>query len=138
MPLLIDDAFIQNWHPKYDLTEDDEGKYQELVTLVPKEMTATGTILEETFLAIWKWKRAMRVIGHVLWIDMTPFTQRPSSNSCVAAEHEVAESLGGQRKVARFWCAYRFYPYSFYPPADHAHHRRAHSRDFMESRHCVH
>jgi hypothetical protein len=28
MTLQIDDAFIREWHPKYDLTEDDEPEYQ--------------------------------------------------------------------------------------------------------------
>lgn len=66
MPLLIDDAFIQNWHPKYDLTENDEPDYQRLVIQVAEEITSSGTISQETFLAIWSWKGAMRVIGHVL------------------------------------------------------------------------
>jgi hypothetical protein len=66
MPLVIDDAFIQNWHPKYDLTENDEREYQRLVVRVAEEMASGGTISQETFLAIWNWKGAMRVIGHVL------------------------------------------------------------------------
>jgi hypothetical protein len=50
--VIIDDAFISEWHPKYDWTENDEDEYQKLVAAV--------------FLRIWNWKGAMRVIGHVL------------------------------------------------------------------------
>ena len=64
--LQIDDEFIRSWHPKYDLTESDEGEYQRLVPQVAQEMSSLRTISEKTFLAIWKWKGAMRVIGHVL------------------------------------------------------------------------
>jgi hypothetical protein len=63
--LVIDDGFIREWEPKYDLIEKDEKEYQRLVPEVAREMASTGTISEKTFLAIWKWKGAMRVIGHV-------------------------------------------------------------------------
>lgn len=33
-PVVIDDAFIRDWHPKYDLTESDEGEYQRLIAQV--------------------------------------------------------------------------------------------------------
>jgi hypothetical protein len=64
-PIVIDDAFIREWEPKYDLIENDEAEYQRLVPEVARDMASTGTISEKTFLAIWKWKGAMRVIGHV-------------------------------------------------------------------------
>jgi len=63
--LVVDDAFIAEWHPRYDLTSHDEPEYHRLVAAVAQDMSSTGTISEETFLAIWKWKGAMRVIGHV-------------------------------------------------------------------------
>jgi len=62
MILKIDDAFIREWHPRYDLTEDDEPTYQMLVDTVAQ---AKREISKETFLAIWNWKGAMRVIRHV-------------------------------------------------------------------------
>lgn len=63
--LIIDDAFIREWHPKYDRTESDEPEYRGLVAVVAKEMQSIGTISEATFLNIWRWKGAMRVIRHV-------------------------------------------------------------------------
>jgi hypothetical protein len=66
--LVIDDAFIREWHPKYDWIQNDEIEYQRLVPEVARDMASTGTISEKTFLAIWKWKGAMRVIGHVMLV----------------------------------------------------------------------
>lgn len=63
--IVIDDAFIREWHPRYDATEDDEGEYQRLVPVVARDLNSLGTISEETFLAVWNWKGAMRVIRHV-------------------------------------------------------------------------
>jgi hypothetical protein len=64
--VVIDDAFISEWHPKYDRTESDEDEYQKLVAIVSREVASTGTVSKGTFLRIWNWKGAMRVIGHVL------------------------------------------------------------------------
>jgi hypothetical protein len=64
--VVIDDAFISEWHPKYDSTESDEDEYQKLVINVSREIASTGTVSKSTFLRIWNWKGAMRVIGHVL------------------------------------------------------------------------
>jgi hypothetical protein len=64
--VVIDDAFIAEWHPKYDWTENDESEYQQLVSAVARDMATKGTISKDTFLRIWKWKGAMRVIRHVL------------------------------------------------------------------------
>ena len=61
----IDDAFIRTWHPRYDLTENDEPEYRRLVNQVADDIRTAGTISKETFLAIWKWKRAIRAIRHV-------------------------------------------------------------------------
>lgn len=62
---MIGDAFINEWHPKYDLTEDDEEEYQRLLVETAHDLSTLGTISKDTFLAIWKWKGAMRVIRHV-------------------------------------------------------------------------
>ena len=63
--VVIDDPFIREWHPKYDWTESDEPEYRSLVDVVARDMDSRGTISKETFLAIWKWKGALRVIGQV-------------------------------------------------------------------------
>jgi hypothetical protein len=63
--LIIDDAFIEEWHPRYERTEHDEPEYQRLIAVVAQEMQSFGTISDKTFLAIWNWKGAMRVIRHV-------------------------------------------------------------------------
>ena len=65
-PLVIDDAFIAEWHPKYDWIQNDEIEYQRLLPVVARDIALTGTISKDTFLAIWNWKGAMRVIGHIL------------------------------------------------------------------------
>ncbi|HEV3512157.1 MAG TPA: hypothetical protein VGS05_10680 [Candidatus Sulfotelmatobacter sp.] len=36
--IVIDDAFIREWHPKYDLTENDESEYQRLVAEVARDL----------------------------------------------------------------------------------------------------
>lgn len=64
--VVIDNAFIREWHPKYDETENDEAEYQRLVAIVYRELASAGTVSKSTFLRIWNWKGAMRVIGHVL------------------------------------------------------------------------
>jgi hypothetical protein len=64
--IVIDDKFIIEWHPKYDRTESDEDEYQRLLALVSRDMASAGTLSKSTFLRIWNWKGAMRVIGHVL------------------------------------------------------------------------
>lgn len=63
--VVIDDAFINEWHPKYDLTEDDEGEYRRLLAETARDLSTRGTISKGTFLAIWRWKGALRVIQHV-------------------------------------------------------------------------
>jgi hypothetical protein len=63
--VVIDDAFIREWHPKYDLTESDESEYQRLLVVTARDLDIADTVSKETFLAIWKWKGALRVIQHV-------------------------------------------------------------------------
>jgi hypothetical protein len=66
MTLQIDDAFIKKWDPEYDKPEigGDYKEYETLKTKVAGEINSIGTISKKTFLAIWKWKGAMRVIRH--------------------------------------------------------------------------
>jgi hypothetical protein len=64
MALIIDDAFIREWHPKYDQIENDE-EYLPLKGRVAEEMRLRGTVSKETFLEIWKWKGAIRVKRHL-------------------------------------------------------------------------
>jgi hypothetical protein len=63
--IVIEHAFINEWHPKYDLTEDDEGEYRRLLAETARDLSTQGTISKDTFLTIWKWKGALRVIQHV-------------------------------------------------------------------------
>lgn len=45
----IDSKFIEQWEPKYDEIESDQGEYLSLIECVKKEMTAFSTIKVETF-----------------------------------------------------------------------------------------
>jgi hypothetical protein len=54
--IVIDHGLIREWHPKYDLTENDEGEYRRLIPAVAQDLNSAGTISKETFLAIWNWK----------------------------------------------------------------------------------
>jgi hypothetical protein len=88
MTLQIDDAFIREWHPKY--REGDEDEYERLVATVAREMNSMGTIRRETFLDIWKWKGAMRVIRHV---------KMEQYDNCYAAAFHRAASEPAERKL---------------------------------------
>lgn len=50
--VIIDDAFISDWHPKYDRTENDEDEYQKLVTAVSRDIASAGTVSRSIFLRI--------------------------------------------------------------------------------------
>ncbi len=63
--IVIDAGFINEWHPKYDLTESDEGEYRRLLAETARDLGILATVSKDTFLAIWKWKGALRVIQHV-------------------------------------------------------------------------
>ena len=67
MNLQIDDRFIRHWEPKYDDrgVGDDYREYTELIQIAHNEVERTGMISKKTFLSIWKWKGAMRVIRRV-------------------------------------------------------------------------
>lgn len=83
MTIQIDDAFIREWHPRYDLTEDDEEEYERLVATVALEMKSMGTISKKTFLDIWSWKGAMRVLGLT-----TIYVEGQKTKAVTAAEDE--------------------------------------------------
>lgn len=63
--IIIDDAFLREWEPRYDRIASDEPEYRRLVKLVANDIATTETISKVTFLAIWTWKGAMRVIRFV-------------------------------------------------------------------------
>ena len=65
MTLQIDDAFIAEWEPKYDTVANDENQYHKILAAVLSDMHAEGRLSSATFLAIWRWKGAMRVIHRV-------------------------------------------------------------------------
>jgi len=103
MTLQIDDAFISKWHPKYDeLEPGDEKKYDALVHTVDEEMKSKKhTISRETFLDIWKWKGAMRVIRHVR-LDEYDSRYAEAFRRAAASEppeRKLAELLGPGRKL---------------------------------------
>jgi hypothetical protein len=66
MAIVINDEFVREWHPRYDDIADDEPEYERLVVCVARDMNSSRkTISKDIFLAIWKWKGAMRVIGRI-------------------------------------------------------------------------
>src|ERR1035438_6423279 len=89
--LVIDDAFISEWHPKYAWTERDEDEYQKLVAIVSRDIASAGNVSKTTFLRIWNWKGAMRVIGHVL-IDAYDTLYAPAFRraACEPPERKLA------------------------------------------------
>lgn len=93
MCLQIDDAFIGTWHLEYDDPQigGDDRDYQTLVTTVAEEINSAGTISKKTFLEIWKWKGAMRVIRHV---------KIEQYNSVYAVAFHHAASEPPERKLA--------------------------------------
>jgi hypothetical protein len=71
-------------HPKYDVTGNDEREYQRLVGEVARDP-------QGTFLAVWNWKGAMRVIHHV---------NLEEYNSVYATAFRRAASKSPERKLA--------------------------------------
>ena len=60
--MVIDNEFINEWHPKYDRTETDEEGYNKIIAVIADEISKDGTITKETFLRILDWKSS-RVKG---------------------------------------------------------------------------
>jgi plasmid stabilization system protein ParE len=113
MSLQIDDEFIGRWEPLYDdprIGGDDEdhigcsgGKvvgYKTLITRVGRDVSSTGTISKNTFLEIWKWKGAMRVLRHVR-LEKYNTLYAPAFKSAAAAppEKKLAALLAGGTKL---------------------------------------
>lgn len=64
MNTIIDDHFINKWHPEYDKLEADEKEYQDIVKIVKKEILENKTISKATFVRILRWK-SRRLMGIV-------------------------------------------------------------------------
>lgn len=98
--IIIDDAFIGEWHPRYDSTETDEDEYQQIIPVVSREIATAGTVSKNTFLRIWKWKGAMRVIGHVV-MDAFDTLYTPAFRRVVSAlpEQKLAALIAPDVKL---------------------------------------
>jgi hypothetical protein len=48
-----------------EVRRNEPGDYEILAATVAKEMGSKGTVSKETFLGVWNWKGAMRVIRHM-------------------------------------------------------------------------
>jgi hypothetical protein len=62
VPLTISCAFLSHWDPQYDDVENDQIRYDRILTAVAKELVSLGTLSQQTFLKIIEWKAA-RVKG---------------------------------------------------------------------------
>lgn len=83
---IIDSAFIDEWHPKYDLLENDENVYKALVTILSQKPNLTKALL----LRIFDWK-ARRAKGH---IDLTKFcSYQAVFNFCINNPLKALENL---------------------------------------------
>lgn len=87
---IIDDAFIERWHPKYEDTEHDEGEYQEMLPIVAQELKDCGTLTRETFRRITKWKSS-RLLGIVRLDDYDVYER---------GLRQVYETADADRKLA--------------------------------------
>ncbi len=95
--IVIDDAFVREWHPKY--LEEDEGDYEVLVATVAREMHSR-TISRETFLKIWNWKGAMRVIRHVRIKEYdTLYAPAFRHAACESPQRKLATLIGPGMKL---------------------------------------
>lgn len=66
--LVIDDTFIEKWHPKYDETDHDEFAYQEILKRVGQDINATQTVSMSNFEHILRWKKTLpRNNRHFEW-----------------------------------------------------------------------
>lgn len=100
MTIQIDDAFIRQWDPEYDKPEigGDYKGYETLVATVARDINSMGTISKGTFLEIWNWKGAMRVIRHTsIHVDgqttkaITPVDDKYDSLYSCAFRHAASE-----------------------------------------------
>lgn len=93
--IVIDENFIREWHPRYDRIADDEPEYRRLVELVASELASKGTISKETFLAIWAWKGAMRVIRFINIEEYESLYAEAFRRAYAAAPHHRLQALIG-------------------------------------------
>ena len=91
MSKIIDDDFIQGWHPRYDETEDDESEYQRLLAEVRLEIAQNRTLSEPTFTDVLNWKSA-RVKGRIKWDEFGKY-QNVIANSLLIPDEEKMELL---------------------------------------------
>ena len=68
----IDENFINNWHPQYDETENDEPEYKRLVEKVKLEKDRDSSLSQQTFTEILNWKSA-RVKGRIDWNNFATY-----------------------------------------------------------------
>jgi len=81
----IDDGFIAEWHPRYDLSEDDQPEYDRLVSTVRKESEESHRVSKQTFTDILNWK-ATRVKGKIDWAKIDDYLN--AIRSCLADEKQ--------------------------------------------------
>lgn len=102
MTIQFDDAFIREWHPKYDDVDvgGDEKDYKKLIARVKDEINSNGTLTQETFVQIWRWKGAMRIIRHVK-LDEYDSRYAPAFRRAANAppERKLYELLEGAKKL---------------------------------------
>lgn len=96
----IDNRFIECWEPKYDEIEGDEQDYKRLLDLVSSDLCSFGTLSLETFLQVFRWKGAMRVIRHVR-LNEYESLYAPAFRRALGAQVELklAELLEGDKKL---------------------------------------
>jgi hypothetical protein len=102
MTIQIDDAFIWEWHRKYDdpAVAGDDKDYHEFIGRVRDEINSNGTLSREIFLEIWRWKGAMRVIRHVK-LEEYDSLYAPAFRRAANAppERKLYELLEGAKKL---------------------------------------
>jgi hypothetical protein len=102
MTIQIDDAFITRWHPEFDRPEvgGDDSDYYEILERVQGEINSNRTLTQKTFLEIWKWKGAMRVIRFVK-LEEYDSLYAPAFRRAAEAppERKLYELLEGTKKL---------------------------------------
>ncbi len=86
----IDDKFISEWAPKYDLTENDEAEYNVLIDIVSKDISANRSISKETFFRILDWKSS-RTKGFIQ-SDLYDVRYMPIFRNCID-ENDIVKKL---------------------------------------------
>ena len=98
--LALDASFINAWEQRYDEIESDEDEYRRLLDLVAADFRSVGTLRRESFLQVFRWKGAMRVIRHVR-LDSYDSLYAPAFRRALSApiEFKLAELLGDSNKL---------------------------------------